>query len=383
MKPNPYLFLTKIKNVPYLLPFGQGIEDRLSGISTNESGLLLWEELCRGADRTALLEKLCAFYEAGAEDRSVLEQDLDAYLSDLWRQGFLLRDDGPPPAAAHDFRYAKIGPLLLALQLPKAVFENYFSDFETTLPEDSGADLTLQLMDRCPPQYTTGSILVRNREILISDNGREYLFLPQQSQFVYELRVSKDGADAVLYCRYEEESAACREEIFHAIRFAFLVTAQTHGLCVLHSASVLYKGKAWLFSGYSGAGKSTHTKLWHELFGVPLLNGDLNLLGIKDRQPVCCGLPWCGTSEIYTAKNYPLGGVVFLKQAPYNRVSSLSADREILSLVQRMITPGWTQAGVRRNLELAETLAEKIRVFRLECTKQPEAAEIMRAAIDG
>lgn len=383
MKPNPYLFHTKIKEVPYLLPFGQGIEDRLSGISTNESGLLLWEELCRGADRADLLEKLSAFYEADAKDKSVLEQDLEAYLSDLWRQGFLLRDDGPHTAAVSDVRYAKIGPLLLALQLPKAVFENYFSDFETMLPADSGADLTLQLMDRCPPQYTTGSILVRNQEILISDNGKEYLFLPQQSQFVYELRVSKDGADAVLYCRYEEENAACQEEIFHAIRFAFLVTAQTHGLCVLHSASVLYKGKAWLFSGHSGAGKSTHTKLWHDLFGVPLLNGDLNLLGIKDGQPVCCGLPWCGTSEIYTAKNYPLGGVVFLKQAPYNRVSSLSADREILSLVQRMITPGWTQAGVRRNLELAEALAEKIRIFCLECTMQPEAAEIMRAAIDG
>lgn len=383
MNPNPYLFHTKIKEVPYLLPFGQGIEDRLSGISTNESGLLLWEEMCRGADRTALLEKLCAFYEAGAEDRSVLERDLDAYLSDLWRQGFLLRDDGPRPYAVSDFHYAKIGPLLLALQIPRSIFQNCFSDFETMLQADTKADLSLRLMTRRPPQYTTGSILVRNREILISDNGKEYLFLPLQSQFVYELRVSKDGADAILYCSYEEENAACREEIFHAIRFAFLVTAQTHGLCVLHSASVLYNGKAWLFSGHSGAGKSTHTKLWHDLFGVPLLNGDLNLLGINDGQPVCCGLPWCGTSEIYTAKNYPLGGVVFLKQAPYNRVSSLSADREILSLVQRMITPGWTQAGVRRNLELAETLAEKIRIFRLECTKQPEAAEIMRAAIDG
>ena len=34
------------------------------------------------------------------------------------------------------------------------------------------------------------------------------------------------------------------------------------GMFALHSASLLYLEKAWLFSGPSGMGKSTHTALW-------------------------------------------------------------------------------------------------------------------------
>ena len=35
-------------------------------------------------------------------------------------------------------------------------------------------------------------------------------------------------------------------------RFAFLIAAQKQALFVLHSVSIFYQGKAWLFSGSSG-----------------------------------------------------------------------------------------------------------------------------------
>ena len=69
-------------------------------------------------------------------------------------------------------------------------------------------------------------------------------------------------------------------------------------------------------------------------YQTPVLNGDLNILGIKDGMPCVYGLPWCGTSEIYTTTTYPLGGIVFLKQAPFNRVDFLSLDEQALCLVQ-------------------------------------------------
>lgn len=59
-------------------------------------------------------------------------------------------------------------------------------------------------------------------------------------------------------------------------------------------------------------GKSTHTALWHELFGTPYLNGDLNLLGFEDGHITVYGIPWCGTSEIFTTEQYELGGIVLL-----------------------------------------------------------------------
>lgn len=388
MTPNPYIFDTQIKGTPYLLPYGQGIADHLRGIGTNESGCLLWEGLCQGEDRTALLKRLCDYYEAGPEEEGLLAQDLDDYLNLLKSQGLLHdRNDAiSPSTSAYACRFAKIGPLTLALQIPGQVFDKYFSAFEITGARDLSQDtanLHLQFLPCRPMRYSVGEILTRNEEMLVADSAGEYLFLPLQGKYVYELRVSKDATRAVLYSRFQESEGECLEEIFHMIRFAFLMTAQKHNLCVVHSASLLHNGKAWLFSGSSGTGKSTHTRLWQEYFGSPLLNGDLNLLGIENGQPMCYGLPWCGTSEIYTAKNFPLGGIVFLKQAPFNRASAMTPDREVLSLAQRMITPAWTRAQAQKNLDLAEALAEKIRIFRLECTKDSEAAEVMRRAIEG
>ena len=106
------------------------------------------------------------------------------------------------------------------------------------------------------------------------------------------------------------------------------------------------------------------------------------MLGIKNGQPYIYGLPWCGTSKIYTTATCPLGGIVFLKQAPFNRVDSLAPDEQALFLMQRMISPTWTKDLLLKNLAFAETLAPLTKLFRLNCTKDPKAADIMKTAID-
>lgn len=88
--------------------------------------------------------------------------------------------------------------------------------------------------------------------------------------------------------------------------------AQNNDCYLIHSASVEYNGCAWLFSGKSGEGKSTHTKLWNKYYGSALINGDLNMVGFENEEAVVYGIPWCGTSEIYTEKKYKLGGIIFI-----------------------------------------------------------------------
>ena len=222
---------------------------------------------------------------------------------------------------------------------------------------------------------------MRTSELILCDCGDSYILLFSGDWFIHEMHIRKDGSAADIYCKF-----SCPEEhadmLFHAIRFAFLLAAQKKELFVMHSASLLYGGKAWLFSGCSGTGKSTHTALWKQEFDTPLLNGDLNLLSISDGIPVVYGLPWCGTSGIYTEKSFPLGGIVFLKQAPHNRASVLSGEASVLAILLRLISPGWTEDLARTNLGFAAQLGGRVPTFSLECTKEPEAAHVMRAAID-
>ncbi len=225
------------------------------------------------------------------------------------------------------------------------------------------------------------SALIRHPQLTVEDCGTEYLLRFPQAPQIREARLKKDGTAARFFCTlpFEKQSVT---DLFHAIRIAYLYSTQKKGVFALHSASILYQGKAWLFSGPSGTGKSTHTGLWHRLFDVPVLNGDLNLLTIRDGRPIVCGLPWCGTSGISTTKDYPLGGIILLKQAKHNLCQTPEPDRQQLLLAQRFISPTWTAAQLQCNLQFAGELAALAPVRILNCTKEDAAAIYMKEILD-
>lgn len=376
-------FKTDLNGTPYLLPYGQSTAGAGTVLRLNQSGSLLWDGLCRGLPENKLLALLAKEYQASEDELPLLRHDMEQFFSLLTVHGILTAQTSSPalsataiaPSTAHTFR---IGTVTISCTGADALCEQYFKSFYC---DPAAPDLCINVIRHAPLQKRNGNILLRTSELILCDCGDNYLLLFSGDWFLHEMHLRKDGSAADIYCKL-----TCPEEhadmLFHAIRFAFLLAAQKKELFVMHSASLLYRGKAWLFSGCSGTGKSTHTALWQQEFDTPLLNGDLNLLGISDGVPVVYGLPWCGTSGIYTEKSFPLGGIVFLKQAPDNRASVLSGEASVLAILQRLISPGWTEVLARTNLGFAAQLGGLVPAFSLECTKEPGAAHVMRTAID-
>ena len=93
----------------------------------------------------------------------------------------------------------------------------------------------------------------------------------------------------------------------------------------VHTSAIRYKGRAVLFLGESGTGKSTHTRLWREnIEGAALLNDDSPILRLIDGKPWVYGSPWSGKTPCYRNERYPLAACVRLSQAPKNRIRRLS-----------------------------------------------------------
>ena len=103
---------------------------------------------------------------------------------------------------------------------------------------------------------------------------------------------------------------------------------------MLHSSAVEYEGKAYLFSGPSGMGKSTHTRLWQKTFGssAKVFNDDKPALRRLDDGWFAYGTPWCGKDDININLKVPLAGICFLKRAETNSIRRLS-DIEAVSAV--------------------------------------------------
>lgn len=115
---------------------------------------------------------------------------------------------------------------------------------------------------------------------------------------------------------------------------------------------------------------------------TPFLDGDLNLLAFEDGKPVVKGIPWCGTSGIFTTETYPLGGIILLARDKKNHVEELSYQNQVLGIQMRFISPKWNAKQTAESLDFAERIAKSARIARLYCNMEDEAAEVCRAWID-
>ena len=85
------------------------------------------------------------------------------------------------------------------------------------------------------------------------DCDSEYLLLFPSLSSLSEIRLKKDGSEAEVSCKdsckasSDTAEAVSSEEIFPALRTVFLYLAQKKGKIALHSSSILFEGKAWLF----------------------------------------------------------------------------------------------------------------------------------------
>lgn len=156
---------------------------------------------------------------------------------------------------------------------------------------------------------------------------------------------------------------------------------------MLHASAAALGGRAYLFSGPCGRGKSTHTRLWQSAFGeaVQVFNDDKPALRRMDGRWYAYGTPWCGKDGINLNQKWPLGGICFLEKAEENRIRRLSAA-EALPLVLAQTTYRLQPQSMDLLLASLDKLLREVPVFLLENRPEETAArlsyETMRRAAE-
>ena len=275
---------------------------------------------------------------------------------------------------------------------------------------DRATDIDIIVTEEAPPETEGLPILIEGFTVTVLDGGDFYVIRSTEAPEIREGHILKDGSRAVFFMTVDGEerrrnpeqksartadppnAAVFREEdetdieqestpadaVFHMIRHVFMICAEKRDMYIIHSASILHNGHAWLFSALSGTGKSTHTNLWHKLYDTPYLDGDLNLLAFEGGRPVVMGIPWCGTSGIYTTETWPLGGIILLVRDPKNYVEELPLGAKVLGISMRFISPKWDEKMLKGILNFSERIAESSKIARLHCNMEDEAAEVCR-----
>ncbi len=100
---------------------------------------------------------------------------------------------------------------------------------------------------------------------------------------------------------------------------------------LLHAAGVVIAGKAYLFAGVSGAGKSTFSQLLAAARAGRMLSDERVIVRSVRGGLTAFGTPWAGTANIASPASAPLAGIFFLKHGRCNEIERMdpaaAADR--------------------------------------------------------
>lgn len=151
---------------------------------------------------------------------------------------------------------------------------------------------------------------------------------------------------------------------------------------VLHTAFVVYRGQAVLFSAPSGTGKSTQADLWEKYRGSRTINGDRCLLRKKDGVWMAEGWPVCGSSNICDTGIWPVRAVVMLSQAPENRVERMSPATAFSQVFGQITVNRWDKRAAVHAMDLMEALTEAVPFYHLACNISEQAVACLEQALE-
>lgn len=153
---------------------------------------------------------------------------------------------------------------------------------------------------------------------------------------------------------------------------------------LFHSSAVAVDGEGYLFTAKSGTGKSTHTRLWREVFGdrAVMINDDKPFLRITENGVLACGSPWSGKHGLDANITVPLKGICLLERGKENRIREIAPKEALPMLLHESYRPLDANRLLKFH-QLVEALAEKTPLWHMECNKEPQAATVAYEAMSG
>ena len=146
---------------------------------------------------------------------------------------------------------------------------------------------------------------------------------------------------------------------------------------LFHGSVVAVDGVAYLFTAKSGTGKSTHTRLWRQVFGdrAVMVNDDKPFLEIREKGITVHGSPWNGKHRLGQNISLPLRAICILERGAENQIRAISPREALPMLMQQSQRPRDSRK-LPLYLDLLDKLSSRVAFYRMQCNMDPQAAKV-------
>lgn len=236
--------------------------------------------------------------------------------------------------------------------------------------EIAGVTVTVQPLFQSTKEYCRPYLTNKTPELVV-EVTRDDL---DHEQMLLELEAVEEG----LKIRKFKEPFLERSTIQRRVA-DYLLSRDT---LMLHGSTVAVDGSAYLFTAPCGTGKSTHTRLWRELFGdrAIMVNDDKPFLQIKDDCVLAYGSPWSGKHGLATNVCVPLKGICSLHRGSENLIHRAEAE-QLRDLLCHQAHRPEDPILAEKSAALVQRLMEMVALWEMYCNKQEDAAKVAYGAM--
>ncbi len=155
------------------------------------------------------------------------------------------------------------------------------------------------------------------------------------------------------------------------------ILSKGHGI-ILHSACISDEGEGMLFTGTSGAGKSTISEIWRGKDGVNVLTDERVIIKKEKGRFYAYGTPWHGTARIHSPGKAKLKGIYFIAHGSKNEAKELNRIDATSRFIARGFPTYWDKEGMQFSLDFASEVVESTPCFELAFKPDDEIIDYVR-----
>lgn len=182
-------------------------------------------------------------------------------------------------------------------------------------------------------------------------------------------------SDLTLTQRYESQFLA------YFLRTSYGMAAANQRTIKLHASVIEKEGRALIFMGKSGTGKSTHSQNWLKF--VPecsLLNDDEPIVRVlPDGQIRVYGAPWSGSTPCYRNISAEVTAFVRLYQSPENKLTPLKGVQAFASLFQSVAILRSDNDNRDLTMTIVNDILDQVPIYRLDNRPDREAVGLTQS----
>jgi hypothetical protein len=207
---------------------------------------------------------------------------------------------------------------------------------------------------------------------VLFDSGGAWQLLQSNGDFLFTFRSSVGGPTPYKIARFnsaftagdvqlnrrhfDQHPAAIAHPLQYPLDELLMIHVLSQGKGVeVHACGLLDSaGRAYLFAGQSGAGKSTMARLWVDRPGATLLSDERVVLRTDGDRIVAYGTPWQGDAHFASPARGELAAVFFLHHAPAHAIAPAAASRAVARLFSCSFLPFHSAGAVERTMAAVE-----------------------------